>query len=47
VFELNARPLDDLRADVRALAAKPATTPAGTPAAPVSGKPRTPNGGTR
>ena len=47
VFELHARPLDDLRADVRALAVKPATTPAGTPAMPASGKPRTPTGGTR
>lgn len=39
VFELQARPLDDLRADVRALAAKPATAPAT--------KPGTPTGGTR
>jgi hypothetical protein len=39
VFELHARPLDDLRADVRALSAQPA--------APASGKPRPPTGGTR
>jgi hypothetical protein len=35
VFEQNARPLEDLRADVRALAAKPA--PVGKPGAPTGG----------
>ena len=38
VFEVHPRPLEDLRADVRALAAKPAAAPA---------KPRTPTGGSR
>lgn len=37
VFEHNARPLEDLRADVRALAAKPATAPVGKPGAPTGG----------
>jgi hypothetical protein len=39
IFDLNARPLDDLRADVRSLAAKPA--------APAGSKPVTPTGGVR
>ena len=39
VFEQRARPLDDLRADVRALATKPAAAP--------GAKPGTPTGGTR
>jgi hypothetical protein len=38
VFEVHARPLEDLRADVRALAARPAAPGA---------KPGTPTGGTR
>jgi hypothetical protein len=39
VFEVHARPLEDLRADVRALAARPAPAP--------GAKPGTPTGGTR
>lgn len=39
VFEVHARPLEDLRADVRALAARPAAAP--------GAKPGTPTGGTR
>jgi hypothetical protein len=39
VFDAHARPLEDLRTDVRALAARPATTP--------GAKPGTPTGGTR
>jgi len=39
VFELHARPLEDLRADVRALAARPAPA--------LGAKPGTPTGGTR
>jgi hypothetical protein len=37
VFDLHARPLDDLRADVRELATKAATTPAAKPGAPTGG----------
>jgi hypothetical protein len=47
VFELHARPLDDLRADVRSLARKPAPT-RGTPGQHGPGrKPGTPTGGAR
>ena len=44
VFDLRARPLDDLRADVRTLMTKPSTTPGTT--TPAS-KPGTPTGGSR
>ena len=43
VFELRARPLDDLRADVRALVTKPSTAPV----SPTGNKPGTPAGGLR
>jgi hypothetical protein len=43
VFEVRPRPLEDLRADVRALAAKPPMTPAAKP----STKPGTPTGGSK
>lgn len=37
VFELHARPLEDLRADVRSLAARPATAPGAKPGSPTGG----------
>jgi hypothetical protein len=37
VFDVRARPLDELRADVRALSARPASPPAGKPGTPAGG----------
>jgi hypothetical protein len=37
VFEQRVRPLEDLRTDVRSLAAKPASTPGSKPGAPTGG----------
>jgi hypothetical protein len=53
VFEMHARPLDDLRADVRNLVAKPAPTtpapikPSQTPGSVPGNKNVTPTGGAR
>ena len=47
VFDLHARPLDDLRADVRSLAASRVTPIGGTPGATTGRKPGAPTGGAR